>query len=511
VFKINTNGTGYAVLLAGGGFGGPDGELTLSGSTLYGTTSLTVFKMNTDGTGYDVLWNFNGPPDAAYARAGLTLSGSTLYGTTYSGGTSDLGTVFKLNTDGTGYAVLKSFACSDGQFPYVGLTLSGTMLYGTTYLGGSWNEGTVFSMNTDGTGYTVLYSFTGTPDGQWPYAKVTLSGSVLYGTTYEGGDSYEGTVFSVNTDGTGYTVLHSFTGSPDGSRPAAGLTLSGSTLYGTTGGGGSSAYGTVFKLNTDGTGYTVLHSFTGSPDGAGPAAALTLSGNMLYGTSSGGSANNGTVFKLNTDGTGYTVLYNFTNITNGAYPTAGLTLSGSTLYGASGGGSANNGTIFKLNTDGSGYTVLKNFTGSPDGANPTGDLTLSGGTLYGTTFQGGTSDLGTLFKLNTDGTGYAVLKNLASSDGQVLNGGLMLSGTVLYGTTYQGGSLNEGVVFSLNLAPVLNITSIPGMVVLSWTDPTFALQAAPALTGLYTNIPGATSPFTNSTGGGQKFFRLIGN
>ena len=46
---------------------------------------------------------------------------------------------------------------------------------------------------------------------------------------------------------------------------------------------------------------------------------------------------------------------------------------------------------------------------------------------------------------------------------------------------------------------------------MSWTDSTFALQAAPAVTGVYTNTPGATSPYTNSTGGAQKFFRLIGN
>jgi uncharacterized repeat protein (TIGR03803 family) len=112
-------------------------------------------------------------------------------------------------------------------------------------------------------------------------------------------------VFKVNTDGTGFTNLHSFTGS-DGASPYAGLILSGNTLYGTARIGGSSGYGTVFAVNTDGTGFTNLYSFTATSgtlstnsDGADPQAGLILSGNTLYGTAYyGGSSGNGTVFSL---------------------------------------------------------------------------------------------------------------------------------------------------------------------------------------------------------------------
>jgi hypothetical protein len=31
---------------------------------------------------------------------------------------------------------------------------------------------------------------------------------------------------------------------------------------------------------------------------------------------------------------------------------------------------------------------------------------------------------------------------------------------------------------------------------------------APAITGTFTNVPGATSPYTNVITGGQQFFRL---
>jgi uncharacterized repeat protein (TIGR03803 family) len=77
------------------------------------------------------------------------------------------------------------------------------------------------------------------------------------------------------------------------------LVLSGSTLYGTTESGGGSGQGTVFKLNTDGTGYATLYSFTGGDDGANPQAGLILSDNTLYGTAQkGGSSGQGTVFSL---------------------------------------------------------------------------------------------------------------------------------------------------------------------------------------------------------------------
>lgn len=265
------------------------------------------------------------------------------------------------------YSVLHSFGIltNDAAYPVAGLTGSGNTLYGAAYRGGGWGQGAVFSINTDGTGYIVLNSFAGFPDGALPYAELTLSGSTLYGTTSYGGTNESGTVFQLNTDGTAYTVLYNFGGYNDGAEPFAGLTLSGSTLYGTT--EGQSFAGTLFKLNTDGTGYTVLKNCTTS-GGSNPHAGLTLSGSTLYGTTYyGGTSNYGTVFKLNTDGTGYTVLYNFTNSPDGAYPSA-VTLSGSTLFGVTySGGSSNYGTVFKLNTDGTGYTVLKNFTGSDGG------------------------------------------------------------------------------------------------------------------------------------------------
>jgi uncharacterized repeat protein (TIGR03803 family) len=117
----------------------------------------------------------------------------------------------------------------------------------------------------------------------------------------------------------------------------------------------------------------------------------------------------------------------------------------------SGGGIGNDGTIFKINTDGSGYSVLHSFLGGvSDGGNPFGSLTLSGTTLYGMTNDGGASNVGTIFKFNTDGTGFSVLHNFAgnSSDGSFPSASLTLSGSTLYGMTLSGGSSNLGTTFS---------------------------------------------------------------
>jgi len=291
----------------------------------------------------------------------------------------------------------------------------------------------VFKLNTNGTGFTSLYNFTGSSgspstnsDGAEPYANLILSGNTLYGTTEEGGSAGGGTVFKINTDGTEFTNLHSFTPTSsnsvdgtnsDGTAPQAGLALSGNTLYGTAFAGGSAGGGTVFKVNIDGTGFRTPYSFASistnssgiytNKAGANPHAELVLSGCTLYGTAmNGGASGNGTVFALNTDGTGFRVLHTFKDLANhtnedGAVPHAGLVLSGCILYGAAQyGGSSGNGTIFALNTDGTHFRNLHSFTllyfngtigTNTDGTYPYGTLILSGNTLYGTALFGGSS------------------------------------------------------------------------------------------------------------------------
>jgi uncharacterized repeat protein (TIGR03803 family) len=319
------------------------------GSTLAGGSSNggTIYEISPSGT-ESVFHSFASMPWAGLMQA----SDGNFYGTTASGGTAGHGTVFKMTPSGT-ESVLYSFPAGSSE-PYCGL-IQGTdgNFYGTTGANGTSDDGTVFQITPSGT-ETVLHAFpkTGT-DGQIPYAGLIQgSDGNFYGTTYFGGSHGFGTVFKVTPGGT-ETVLYSFAGGSDGEHPYAGV-IQGSdgNFYGTTYQGGTSGYGTVFKLTPSGT-ETVLYSFAGgSSDGADPVAGVTqgTEGNFYGNTSLGGADNLGTVFELTPSGT-ETILHAFAGgSSDGANPSANLVQSSDgNLYGSTGaGGSSGDGTFFEV-------------------------------------------------------------------------------------------------------------------------------------------------------------------
>jgi uncharacterized repeat protein (TIGR03803 family) len=348
-----------------------------------------------------VLYGFGGGTDGANPTSELTDVNGVLYGTTYSGGTDNDGTVFKITTAGA-ESVLYTFAGgSDGAHPFAGLTNVNGVLYGTTRQGGANNGGTVFKITTSGA-ETVLHTFGAGSDGSAPLGGLTSINGVLYGTTSSGGgNGFAGTVFEISTSGT-ITILHRFGGPGDGFSPTAGLTDVDGVLYGTTiDGGANQNNGTVFKITTSGV-ESVLHSFKGGSDGRQPDAELTNVNGILYGTTYyGGSADrdDGTVFKVSTAGA-LTVIHSFGGGNDGKNPDAGLTNAGGVLYGTTyAGGVYNRGTIFRITTAGTKSTVYR-FGGSSDGAEPRGSFTNVNGVLYGTTDSGGATDRGTVFSLS---------------------------------------------------------------------------------------------------------------
>lgn len=127
------------------------------------------------------------------------------------------------------------------------------------------------------------------------------------------------------------------------------------------------------------------------------------------------------------------------------------------------------------------------------------------------TSAGGINGNGTVFALNTDGTGFTNLYNFDGDDGDHSLSGLILSDNTLYGATYFGG-IGDGNVFALSLGPIpLNIQTSGSNVVLTWGNPAFSLQVASTTTGVYTNASSAASPYTNTITGSQMFFRLKSN
>ena len=211
-------------------------------------------------------------------------------------------------------------------------------------------------------GYKLLYSFKGAPDGASPLAGLldvngTLYGTTLNGSTYDDCNLGCGTVFAIDPAGS-ERVIYNFKGGNDGLWPFAGLTALGGSLYGTTGGGGANSAGTVFSVTTSGS-ENVVHSFTAGNDGYDPEANLIVVKGTLYGT---------------------------------------------TVYGGSSACGGNGcGTVFKIARSGK-ERVLHAFAGGSDGARVYGPVTYMNGDLFGATLEGGGSGCGgqgcgTIFKL----------------------------------------------------------------------------------------------------------------
>ncbi len=390
-----------------------------------------AFPMAAQQHNFRELYSFQHAPDGTLPVVGVTWdSAGNLYGTTSAGGTSGNGTIFELDTAGIETVLYSFTGAPDGAHPEGKIVRDEAgNIYGTTYDGGavrgcSHGCGAVFKLDASGN-ETVLYSFTGGADGGNPNGGVIRDqAGNLYGTTYQGGISGSGCygvacgiVFRLDTEGK-LSVLHSFAGGPDGGNPYAGLVRDAvGNLYGTTEYGGDlpcsdgADCGTVFKLDTAGK-ETVLHTFTGPPDGAFPLAGVVLdAAGDLYGTTDNGGNSTcdcGVIFTLAMNGE-ENVLYSFEGGKDGEFPVgAGVVLDGAgNLYGTTyfGGGafscaSFGCGTVYMLDTSDR-EMVLHVFTNSPDGAHPSSGLVRNAaGNLFGTTQLGGTSRAGTVFKVN---------------------------------------------------------------------------------------------------------------
>ncbi len=319
---------------------------------------------------------------------------------------------------------------------------------------------------------STIHRFTAaSPDGGGPQGDLLLVGDSLYGMTESGGATGGGTIFRDLPDGSRHVVLHQFLGGAfDGASPTGSLIESDGELYGMTSAGGGASQGTIFRLDPDGSDYTLLHAFGGgAADGSYPQGSLLALDGLLYGmTSGGGAGGTGTIFAIRPDGNGFTVMRSFTGgPADGSYPLGSLIGSGGVLFGMTqGGGGSNLGTVFRVNPDGSGFAVLHSFAGGvSDGQWPSGSLVEAGDELIGLTWAGGLGGRGTIFKVNRDGTGFAVLHSFAGADGDwprgigslapsaffVPLGSLTSFDGGLYGVTTSGGLDGGGVLFRLDL------------------------------------------------------------
>ena len=363
----------------------------------------------------------------------------------------------------------------DGTESHADMILAGDTLYGTAPVGGPGGYGVIFSMKTNGAGFTLLHMFTGGTDGSQPAKDLVLAGGTLYGLVQPGTNRVGyGSIFSMQTNGDNFDLLYTFTDTTNGYifQPNGGLTLCSNTFYGTAYQGGISNAGTIFSVDVSGNNFKLLHQFTTGAEGKNPLCTLVLTNGMLYGTTRNGVTNiNSTVFSIHTDGSDFTVLHVFTNFPAAHTPGAGLVLGGNTLYGTTfAGGNFNGGTVYAINTDGSDFSILHSFNSSAgEGKLPEDALILNGNTLYGTTL-GGSSGLitGRVFAINTDGSSFTLLysfppqNNFTNSVGSQPYSSVVRAGNVLYGTTMVGGLNGQGTIYSVAIVPAISNISMMG-------------------------------------------------
>ena len=368
----------------------------------------------------------------------------------------------------------------DGNLPLYGGLVSDAVgnLYGTTALGGAISAGVVYELSPRaGGGWSerVQYSFTGT-GGRNPEGALTFDAAGnLYGTTAAGGaNNNSGTVFELSPKAGAWTekVLYNFgANSTDGQFLYGGVTLdSAGNVYGVTGSGGTSGFGTVFELSPSSSGTwteTILLNFD-STNGAYPQGTLIFdtAGNLYGTTGRGGAAGNGVVFELSpSSGGGWTetILYDFNSSKGPVSPAAGVIMdSAGNLYGTgSGGGAFNVGAAFKLSPSGGTWTETTMYsfiTGSRGDGNLAHGLTMdSAGNFYGTTAEGGSNvcqrGCGIVFKLTPSGNSWTetILHRFGSgTDGHDPRSEVVVdaAGNV-YGTATAGGAFGVGMVFEI--------------------------------------------------------------
>jgi uncharacterized repeat protein (TIGR03803 family) len=384
---------------------------------------------------YTVLHTFTGSPDGTNPSPLIRDAEGNLYGTAEAGGPENgnclfgCGMVYKIDASGN-MTVLYNFAGgNNGGYPLAALTRDAAgNLYGTTQGLGSNNLSVVFKLTPDGQETSFA-----APGGSLSAPVVVDAKGNLYGMAPYGGSpncGWElhglgcGTLFAMTPNGES-TIIHNFAGT-DGMFPQSGLVRdSKGNFYGAAVFGGirtcravgdgldnSPGCGTIFKVDVHDN-YSVLHTFTGQSDGAGPLGVIIDSEGTLYGIATGGGNlegnpyGYGTVFKLDTKTGVFSVLFTRppTLSGSGAYFASLLARdSKGNLYGADKFGGANNtGCLFRIDTKGN-YTDLVDFQEQVAGENqdgffPAGIVLGSADDVYGGMSMGGFDGFGTVFHI----------------------------------------------------------------------------------------------------------------
>jgi uncharacterized repeat protein (TIGR03803 family) len=264
-------------------------------ATLFALFPATLSRPAFSGT----LYNFTGGSDGAGPNSGLVPdSQGNLFGTTTLGGDFGSGTVFKFGSSGQFTALHQFTGDLNGGAPTNGLALIRGKLYGGAFTNNPFvAPSVVYSMNPDGSAYTIVHQFTG-PDGDYAIGALQPSRSGgEFGITDMGGTNDNGTLYSIGSQGQ-FEIVHQFVGK-DGSQPSELLEDQAGNLFGSTFGGGPRQYGVIFEYVPVTDKFSVLYAFSNGDDGRQPMLGAIGPTGTLYGVARyGGAYGHGALFAL---------------------------------------------------------------------------------------------------------------------------------------------------------------------------------------------------------------------
>jgi uncharacterized repeat protein (TIGR03803 family) len=344
-----------------------------------------------------------------------------------------------------------------GDRPVGSLTYDGTdTLFGPIDSAQAPNYGTIYKLSLSSGQVATEYAFTNGADGANPSGALSLLNGKIYGASSNltNGISTNDLLYAIDA-GTGtVSALYKFGSNPQDGAAASNVVAMKNAVYGTALIGGEYGFGLVYKFDLATGTQTVLHNFSGGPDGKYPDAVMLLRGNTILGATSagGGTCNCGTIFEVNTHTGAETILWRFTSGSTsggGSNIVGGLIIEHGVLYGTTYGvgdavGVSNAaadanayGTIFKLDLQTQAFTTLYRFTGKTDGANPAGPLVSRGGVLYGTTYAGGdpASACGVIYAVDAATGAQNVLHTFMPATDGCAPTGLTFAQGAFYGTT----------------------------------------------------------------------------
>jgi uncharacterized repeat protein (TIGR03803 family) len=482
-----------------------------------GVTDDGVIFSFTIGTGiYLKLHDFNTPNGENPGGSLIATPSGYLLGTTSVGGLNGLGTIFGYRASTSTFTKHYDFTPASGNNPQAGLLYNQAnapgVCFGFTRNGGVSNQGSAFKIDTSGTNFTKIYDFNFATGGHPEGTPAFYNGSTLIGTSFDGGPSNYGVIFSMDFNGAGYSVLSVLDFFTIGANSRSGFVYDGGNSYYTlTSAGGSVNSGTMIKIDASGQNTTTEFSFN-APDVSGglPFSSLIKSQNgKVYGATTKGGVNaSGVVYELDAQGGNFQKVADFNNASGndcrgsllevgsdlfiglsygggsfnfgslfevdasgalpvvptqkiafssalGTYPSGGLIKANNgRIYGlTTSGGDSNQGVLFEYVYNTNSYLKRKDFVALADGSSPMGDLVqAANGAIYGVANSGGVNGGGTIFRYNPLDSSFSKVHDFSNLTGVNPMGGLTYNpaNNLLYGLTNLGGANSRGVLYSFN-------------------------------------------------------------